>query len=323
MEELTKYLATKGSMTFADFMREALYCPKLGFYERPRSRVGRSVANDFFTAEAIGPVFADLVVEAARNLVGDEAAKSALFVEIGAEPEGGNVFSHARPAFADGLAVGRGEAFPESGPVVVFSNELFDAQPFHRVVRKGGAWRECGVKIADGRAVEVVLDELSAPVAAMAGRFPEEAGEGWRIDLPLDAIDLMDEIAARENVIAVIAFDYGLDWNDIFCRRPAGTARAYRNQTLCDDILADPGMQDITCHVAWDGLENVLESRGFSNVATERQEAFFARRAMPGIEKILKRGDLSECGKLRELLHPMRMGEIFQVLSATRGKFVT
>jgi SAM-dependent MidA family methyltransferase len=319
MDELIQHLATLGTMTFADFMREALYHSRLGYYEKPRTRVGKTSSSDYFTAEAIGPVFANLVVEAAKNLVGGDAARRATFVEIGAEPEGANVFSYARPVFAEAFAARRGDALPKNAPLVVFSNELFDAQPFHRVIRSGGEWRECGVRIECGRAVEVLLNESSAPVKTMEPRFPREAADGRRIDLPLEAIELMDAIAANENVIALVAFDYGLDWDDLLLRRPCGTARSYRGQKLCDEVLADPGDQDITCHVAWDGLEAVLRNRGFSNVKTERQEAFFINNSMPCVEKILKTGDPVESGRLRELLHPMRMGEIFQVLSAKRG----
>jgi SAM-dependent MidA family methyltransferase len=320
MPTLIEHLSDMGTISFADFMREALYHPEFGYYKRIGARrVGATSGSDFFTAEAIGPVFAALVVEASVNLVGDDVAKSTTFVEIGAEPEGDNVYSHACPPFAKALAAGSESEIPTDAPVFVFSNELFDAQPFHRVIMRNGAWRECGVKIACGRAEEVLLNEMSAPVKVMSDRFPKGLEEGSRLDLPIGAEGLMDHIAAHGNVIAIVAFDYGLDWDDIFCRRPAGTARSYRGQKMCEDILADPGLQDITCHIAWDGLENILKKRGFADTSTERQEAFFIRHSMPCVEKILKKNDPVECGKLRELLHPMRMGEIFQVLSAKRG----
>jgi SAM-dependent MidA family methyltransferase len=319
METLLDVLAAKGVMTFAEFMRESLYHPGLGYYTREdRTRVGTRRDADFYTAESIGPVFAELVAEAAWRIAAPWHGKDVEFVELGAEPEGENVAERVCPPFGSSVALSLGNDIPDDAPVVLFSNELFDAQPFHRVVRSGGKWRECGVVIKGGRAQEVLMDALSWPIAAMADRFDGNAPDGYRMDLPIESEVLMQQIAARKNVVAVIAFDYGYDWSDVYGRRPNGSARAYRSHTLCSDLLADPGEQDLTCNVCWDGLENVLKSAGFANVATERQEAFFMHRSAAKIEEIVKSGDIVRNGKLRELIHPMRMGEVFQVLTAVR-----
>jgi len=319
MGELLEILRAKGRMSFAAFMASALYEPKLGYYAQPgRIRVGAGPDADFATAENLGGVFAEMVVAAARQIAGGWMDKGAVFAELGAEPGSPSVASRACPPFARVLVVPRGEEIPTDAPVVLFSNELFDAQPFHRVVRLGGVWRECGVEIVGDRAVEVLLDDFTPEVAAFAPRLPLDAPEGCRIDLPLSAEALMAEIAAKANVVAIVAFDYGLDWDDILLRRPKGTARAYRSQQIADDLLAHPGGQDITCHVAWDGLENVLRRCGFSQVKMESQEAFFMHHAFDAMQAILARKDIVETSKLRELIHPMRMGSAFQVLSATR-----
>jgi SAM-dependent MidA family methyltransferase len=105
---------------------------------------------------------------------------------------------------------------------------------------------------------------------------------------------------------------------DILARRPAGTGRAYRAQKLCDNLLDAPGEQDLTCHIAWDGLEEVLRAAGFREVRLMRQEAFFMHHSADVIREVALRADPVECGKLRELIHPMRMGSAFQVLVARR-----
>lgn len=320
METLLEVLAAKGTMTFAEFMQEALYHPGLGYYAREdRRRVGTRRDADFYTAESIGPVFAELVAAAAWRIAEPWRSREVEFVELGAEPEGDNVAERSCPPFGCSMALSRGNEIPDDVPVVLFSNELFDAQPFHRVIRRGGEWRECGVVVRDGKAEEVLLDELSWPVAALVDSFAPDAPEGYRMDLPIEASALMQRLAAQKNVVAIIAFDYGYDWEDIVSRRPNGSARAYRSHTICKDLLADPGEQDLTCNVCWDGLERVLRNAGFRNVKTERQEAFFMHHAVEKIEEIVRSGDMIRNGKLRELIHPMRMGEVFQVLTAVRG----
>lgn len=319
MPTLLEPLSRKGLMPFDRFMEIALYEPELGYYaQKGKLRVGNVPEADFYTAESMGRVFAELVAGACHGLAAQAGLEGLTFAEMGAEPGAPNVASLACPPFAKALALPYGMQCPDKEPLLLFSNELFDAQPFHRMVYMQGCWRECGVRIVEGRAVEELLPEWSAPIAAFAPHLPKEAPEGYRLDLPLRAEALMAELASRKNVQAIVAFDYGLDWADLLYRRPAGTARAYRSQRLCEDLLEAPGEQDLTCHIAWDGLENVLRDAGFANVRLMRQESFFMRHAMAEIETILQRGDMVEGGRLRELLHPMRMGTAFQVLVALR-----
>jgi len=318
MGALLEILRGAGRMNFARFMEMALYAPSLGYYSRKARRVGTGPDADFATAESLGNVFFRMAAAGAANVADGWMKKGAVLVEMGAEPGADSIANHASPPFALAVALARGEAIPSDAPVVLASNELFDAQPFHRLVRRGGTWRECGAEVVGDRVAECLMDSLSPEVEAFAGHLPPDAPEGARLDLPLAAEKRMAEIAAQGNVVALVAFDYGLDWADILYRRPSGTARAYRSQRLVEDLYADPGEQDLTCHVAWDGLEAVLRSAGFSVVKTQSQEAFFMHNAFAAMTKILSKADPVECGKLRELIHPMRMGSAFQVLSAVR-----
>ena len=318
MGQLLEILRAKGRMSFAEFMRTALYEPELGYYARPARRVGRDAGADFATAESLGQVYAELAVAGTASVAGKLVEEGAVFVEMGAEPGSECAARHASPPFASALTVSLSDVLPEGKPLVLFSNELFDAQPFYRIVRLGGVWRECGVEIVGDRAVEVLLDKPSAQAEIFLPRLPQDAPEGYRADLPLDAMALLLQLAMNWDIAAIVAFDYGLDWDDIVLRRPKGTARAYRAQRISEDLLAEPGLQDLTCHIAWDYMEKILRKAGFSSVVTESQESFFMHRAFPAIERILARGDPVECGKLRELIHPMRMGSAFQVLSAVR-----
>ena len=66
MDTLLEVLADNGTMTFADFMRTALYHPELGYHaQQDKVRVGTRRDADFYTAGSIGPVFAELVSGAA------------------------------------------------------------------------------------------------------------------------------------------------------------------------------------------------------------------------------------------------------------------
>ena len=46
-----------GMVTFAEFMRNALYDPEVGYYTAQRKRVGRGGDTDFYTSSSMGAVF--------------------------------------------------------------------------------------------------------------------------------------------------------------------------------------------------------------------------------------------------------------------------
>ncbi len=309
-----------GPVSFAQFMALALYHPELGYYRRVRQRVGFSPAADFYTATSTGTVFGELVAAAASQLLGHAELHRFEFVEIGAEPDGGVLDGVAHP-FRSARTCHLGAEPALAGECVVFSNELFDAQPFHRLIRRDGVWRELGVAIDAERLVERELAGFSPPVAAVAEILPTSAPDGYRLDLPLAAAELCAQLARAPWRGLFLAFDYGKTWDALTTDTPAGTARAYRSHRQERDLLAAPGRQDLTCHICWDWLEQVLTGTGFTSIHLESQEAFLIRHAGAAAERITRDarpGPDPRRSRLHELLHPALLGQRFQVLHAVR-----
>ena len=306
--------------SFAQFMALALYHPELGYYRRKRQRVGFATSADFYTATSTGTVFGELVAAAAAKLLAPARPQNFAFVELGAESGGGVLASIAHP-FREVRALHLGEPLAPSGDCAVFSNELFDAQPFHRVVFRDGAWRELGVAADSGHLVEVELPALSPQVEAFRNGLPASAPEGYRIDLPFAAAELCAQIARAPWRGAFIAFDYGKPWEELTTGTPSGTARAYHEHRQERDLLAHPGRQDLTCHVCWDWLKTELATAGFHDIRLESQESFLIRHAGEAAARIVsaaKPGPDPRRSRLHELLHPGLLGQRFQVLHARR-----
>lgn len=306
--------------SFAHFMALALYHTELGYYRRQRRRVGLVPSADFYTATSTGTVFGELVATAAAKLLAPARPQEFDFVEIGAEP-GGGVLAGVAHTFREVRALHLGEPLAPSGDCVVFSNELFDAQPFHRVVFRDGAWRELGVAADSGHLVEVELPTLSPQVEAFRRSLPSTAPEGYRLDLPLAAVELCRQITQAPWRGAFIAFDYGKTWTELTTDTPAGTARAYHEHRQERDLLAHPGRQDLTCHICWDWLEDALSAAGFRDIRLESQESFLIRHAGEAAARIAsaaKPGPDPRRSRLHELLHPGLLGQRFQVLHARR-----
>lgn len=303
-------------VSFARLVEAALYAPGLGYYVAERARVGKAAGTDFTTAAALGPMFGELIAGAAGSLVGDLASHA--LVEVGAEP-GQTHHAGVASRFAElrTFRFGTEPEFPARS--VLVANELLDAQPFHRFVFQGGVWRELGVRVDGAELTVEGLREFSTDAAARCAASLPAAEEGWILDAPLAAEDLLRRLLAGSWTGAVILLDYGKTVAQCLESSPAGTARAYRSHQLSGAILENLGSQDLTCHVLWDRLEPVLAGAGFRNVRLDRQEAFFVKYAAKEMERIASSGDPEATGRLRALTHPAHFGAKFQVLHAVRG----
>lgn len=318
------------TLRFDAFMRLALYDPELGYYRRDRFRVGRDRSADFYTASSLGLLFGELVAFACAKLLREAGLDPSAhtFVEIGAEPAGG-VLAGLEPGahpFAASRTFRVGEALTLAGPCVVFSNELFDAQPARRFVRRASAWHELGVNL-DSQGFLAETDLGPAPADAVAFLPPlAETPEGYHFDASRDAAELAARLAAEPWHGLFVAFDYGKSFAELGHSVPAGTARAYHKHTQSNALLAHPGEQDLTVHVCWDWLIAAL----LPHVPATRpplvvsQESFLVHHAGDLISATLAREARASVASPRKhalmhLLHPAQMGQKFQVLHAFKG----
>lgn len=306
-----------GVLSFAEFMDLALYDETVGYYRRAHQRIGYGGATDFFTASTSGPIFGELVSAACVALLEGRPPGDHVFVEIGAESEAGILKDVSHP-FAEVRTVRVGEQVRIPPRAIVFSNEVFDAQPLRRFVFRAGEWRERGVALRRGILVEVELPGADVPAELCAVQSP---AEGYEVDASWAAAQLMSAIAAQPWAGLLLAFDYGKTWRELIEATPQGTARAYYRHTQDNDLLARPGEQDLTGHVCWDWLEASMRVHGFARPQRDSQEAFLVKFAGPAIAAISK-ADAARFSRrkqaLQQLLHPTHLGQKFQVLHGTR-----
>ena len=305
-------------LRFDDFLRLALYDPQVGYYRQNRPRVGYGRGTDFYTASTTGPIFGELICAACASLLKGAQLSLYTFVEIGAEPEASVLRGVVHP-FGNVRTVRAGEKIDLSGNCVVFSNELFDAQPFRRFVRQSDRWLELGVELQGHKLQELQIGE------AQSERLPElptSLPEGYTLDLPIAAGELASAIAAQPWTGLFLALDYGKSWRELTEATPAGTARAYFRHTQSNNLLARPGEQDVTCHICWDWLSDALRIHRFNEPCVESQEAFFIHHA----GDLIAATSAAEAARfsqrklaLMQLLHPAHLGQKFQALHAVRG----
>lgn len=304
----------RGAVRFDRFVALALYDPRCGYYASDRRRVGRAPGTDFFTSTSSGPLFGELIAAACAGLLGRDPGP-VTFVELGAEP-GSSVLRDVPHPFRASEVRRLGSTLDLSGDLVVFSNELLDAQPFRRFVARAGRWIETGVALQEGRLSEVDWAEASE------AWLPPPGPEGSRFDAPRAAMDLVAALGRGAWTGLFVAVDYGKSFRHLAEDTPAGTARAYWRHTQHNDLLERPGEQDLTVHVCWDWIEQALVGSGFTAPRLESQESFLMHHAASAIEAVLRedagrRGPRSRT--LLQLLHPGNLGQAFQVMWARRG----
>lgn len=304
-----------GVLRFDRFMELALYHPAVGYYRLDRPRVGYGPGTDFFTATTSGAIFGELIIAACRSLLPAGELARHTFIEIGAEPGQGVIQGLPHP-FAGARTIIHGDPIELAGDCIVFSNELFDAQPFRRFVGRDGRWQEIAVALRDGR-----LSEITVQADLLPPELPAGVTEGYVIDAPLESVQLLRRIAAQPWSGLFIACDYGKSWAELTEATPAGTARAYHAHVQGNDLLAQPGEQDLTCHVCWDWLVAALAENGFREPVVESHESFFIHRASDFISTVVQEEAARFSPRkmsLMQLLHPAHLGQKFQVLHACR-----
>lgn len=312
---------SKGLVSYEDFSRLALFHPEHGYYASQRYRVGKSEQSDFYTSSSHREVFPRLVAEAITKLLSEKDFHCENFYELGAEPDSDLWQEQALPCPSRKI-LRLGDPLSVEGPAVVFSNELFDAQPFQRWLAQDGRWLSILLRIDGDKLSEVIDDDfMDSSLKGMLSLLPEPPSFDYHLDLSSVATSLLKSLVSKPWKGLFVAFDYGKSWEQLIHETPQGTARAYSKHTQTPELHFSPGEQDLTTHVCWDFLIQALEEAGFEDIRLTHQSRFFMERATASIQSIVSQpeGLTSKLkSQLLELISPGFFGQRFQVLTAFR-----
>lgn len=357
----------EGRLTFRDWMVAALYDERGGYYSRTDiERWGR--AGDYRTTPERTPLFAATFARYFAKLHEELGSPNSLtLIEAGGgagsfarvvldtlRRDAPAVFDTLRYVFDEAGAGPRAraaallaphaervefrsirdlDADPQNsarqpGAFVVFSNELLDALPVHRVVVRGGSLRELYVVEGARGGFAWEEDEPSTPLLAEHfARFGAALGEGRLAEVNLEAEEWLARAASLGGVGFVVTVDYGDDARSLADapHRREGTLRAFRGHRFVEDLLANPGAQDLTTTINWTQVVAAGEHAGLKTVALERLDSFLLSAGV--VEQLERESalapDEAERSALRlgarELILPNGMAASFQVLVQKKG----
>jgi SAM-dependent MidA family methyltransferase len=207
-----------------------------------------------------------------------------------------------------------------------FSNELADALPVHRVVIDGGAMKEIFVDFRDGRFMDVLAPLSTCAISEYFGVQGVTLQEGQYAEAGLEACDWISEIGRRLKRGYVLTIDYGHPAADLFDEHHMrGTLLAYQNHRASEEYYAAPGEQDLTAHVNFTALESWGGRSGLETAGFTSQTAFLLALGQANEFADLYDDGQSEVDRtkarlqLKTLIHPVGMGERFQVLVQRKG----
>ena len=253
-----------GPIPFQRFMEAALYHPELGYYRRPRDPFG--MHGDFYTAEQLQPVFGIVMAEQIRRLR-DRMGNPEDFtvVELGA---GRGEMTAALGEFSY-VPVDLGGRMPDGVRGVVFSNEFFDALPVHAAVMRGSETRELRVGMEGDRFAWIEAGPAPEEVECYRKRYLGALSDGQIFEAALKSLAWLERIVAALLDGFVLTIDYGYTAAEL-ARFPGGTLMSYRRHQALEDVLKDPGEQDITAHVCFSALQEHGKRVGLETDRLER-----------------------------------------------------
>ncbi len=358
LDEVCQKIASSPNqvISFYDYMNMCLYHETLGYYRTQREKIGKE--GDFYTSSALGGLLAETVVFFMLHKAQDyiKTNESFQFVEWGGgtgqfalqfldelqsrDTSAYNQVRYIMIETSDFHRAGQQQLLakhssrliwcsaeqwwrePAKANTFVFSNELLDAFPVHRVQLVAGNLHEICVAYENGALVERLqpIANDSILTAYVRHHFPR-INEGQRVEVNLQAVQWMERVLAHLEGGVVMTIDYGDIAEELAApHRMAGTLMCYYRHTATDNPLERPGEQDITAHINFSALQELGANARLRHQSLQTQKQFLIENGL--LDK------LQETIHIRDPFHPAvkrnrfirqilisdQMSELFKVL---------
>lgn len=300
-------------ITFAEYMSLALYHEHYGYYKSGAVSIGHK--GDFFTSSSLGKDFGELLaiqlIQMWQNL---DCPNPFYLVEMGA----GNgelaldILRYLQQDKSTDFIQVLKYIIIEESPVLIkyqqdlleslkfkniswqnwsdideasiigcfFSNELVDAFPVHRVVKKDDQLQEIYLSLFEDELQESIyplstarlneylrlvdIDILSKPYS-----------ENYTTEINLNALDWLKTIASKLNKGYILTIDYGYNAAKYYQpSRIQGTLQCYSQHRRHNNPYANLGYQDITAHVDFTALQHQGELLDLDTLGFTQQGLF-------------------------------------------------
>ena len=352
-DRLRQRIKRDGPISFYEWMKAALYDEREGYYCR-RDIVRRGRLGDYRTAPERTPLFAATFARYFAKLFAESGSPANwTIIEVGAgfgEFAAGvlrslrarhpKVYAATQYLLDEFTEDGRERAqanlagfedkyeffrFRDAGkPIavgVIFSNELIDAFPVHRIKNNNGVLRSLSVGVDDRDRFIWVETDLEPSIAEYCERVKLHLDLGRITEINPDADVFVAHAAELLSRGYVITVDYGDERQSLLSDpyRRQGTIRAAYHHQMSGDVLREPGRRDLTTTIDWTQLREAGDRAGLRTMLHERLDRFLLDECLlDELEAVTRDADRAEQTILRagvrELVMPDGMAAAFQVL---------
>jgi len=342
-----------GSISFAEFMHYALYAPGLGYYAAGARKFGPD--GDFVTAPEISPLFGRVVAKQCAAVLRESAEAAVLefgagsgrlavdmlralrgidalpaeyrILEVSADlrERQQRLLHEELPDLADRIVWL--DRMPDSHRGVVLANEVLDALPVERFLRrKDGVFQ---LRVSDEAREFVFVDEpapevLVRAVEAIEQDIGQRLPDNYISEVSLAVPAWLGDMARMLESGLALLFDYGVSRREYYAPdRNEGWLRCHFRHRAHSDPLILPGIQDLTAWVDFTAVAAAAVDNGLDILGYVSQAQFLLDGGIQGelhdFAGMPPESQLQTAAQVKMLTLPGEMGENVKSICLARG----
>lgn len=206
---------------------------------------------------------------------------------------------------------------------VIFSNELLDAFPIHRLLwlQSENKWMELGVTIEGDNfkwtiikpcdECNEIIENLNSQYSKILVKFKSD----FILEYPSEALKWWRKACKFLKRGRIVAIDYGFaGYGLINPGKPKGTVRSYRKHHISDSVFENIGEQDITADVNFDFFIQEAEALGLKKVFYGSQQVFLTEIVKENNIGTETKWFFQKVRQFKTLTHPDQLGLVMKVL---------
>ena len=205
------------------------------------------------------------------------------------------------------------------GPVIFLGNEFFDALPIKQICKRKKLFFEKYVALSnDNKKIKFLHKKANVSLIKHIHNL-NLISVGNTIEYPIEAIKFLEVIAKKINKFdgGLLAFDYGYT-----IKKNQNTLQSIKKQKYSDPFFK-PGNSDITSHINFKLFHKILYKNSLDVKKITNQSKFFKKigileRANILSEKMTFKEKADMFYRLKRLLDPKEMGDLFKVIFAQK-----
>ncbi|WP_428087496.1 class I SAM-dependent methyltransferase [Candidatus Thioglobus sp.] len=214
------------------------------------------------------------------------------------------------------------DQLPEGFCGVVVANEVLDAMPAKRIIKKNDEFHELCVGIKKDKLDWQVSDK---PFKNKQVKLPKAVGKNYTTEVNLQALAWINSLYDALDDALVLLVDYGMHRGEYFHpQRFDGTLRCYYQHKSNEDPFVNIGEQDITTSVNFSDIADQAKASGFKIAGYGTQALFLISLGID--EYLLEQKDdnrrVTLAQQLKQLVLPSAMGESFKVLALSKTSHI-